>query len=307
MEEGQHVHTNFFYQIDPTKVPSTKRTAEYLGEMRQDAGPKQPPPGYSCNYCKSTRHFLRDCPYKRMNMDAPERNPAISSGYICRACQQPGHLIRDCPLRRSMKGEDVVERCWFCLANPSVRKHLIVEIGEEAYLARPRDPIDDDHCLIIPIEHVTKMEQLSDAIMKDIKNLEDKLTKAFLNKLRVIARLMRSSRHHWHEQVFSVSGEKDTFIQFATDFLTRNQFESTLSKPKDGEYFELMIQDTSLFVPLPIDAFFASNLPKQLINSFMGNGDLDTKQLVTKARSEEELEQWERDGALSLKTRLSQQ
>ena len=41
VEEDRHRTTNFFYQIDPSKVPSTKRTAEHLEEMRQGTGPKQ--------------------------------------------------------------------------------------------------------------------------------------------------------------------------------------------------------------------------------------------------------------------------
>ena len=69
------------------------------------------------------------------------------------------------------------------------------------------------------------------------------------------------------------------------------------SKARRGEYFELVIQDTSLFVPLPPSAFFPANLPRQLIASFLGKIDLDTKQLVSKAGSNEELERQEREGA----------
>ena len=303
--EEQPTQTNYFYQIDPSKLPSAKRTAEHLEEMRQGAGPRNPPPGYSCNYCKSSRHFLRDCPYKRMNLDAPERSPSLPSGYVCHACQQSGHLIKDCPQRKSTR-EGAVEACWFCLANPSVRKHLIVEVGEEAYLARPREPLDEDHCLVVPIEHVTRMDQLEGAIMEDIQRLEGVLAKTYLNKLTVIARLMRPLKHHWHEQVFSVESEKETFLRFSSAFLVKNQFVTATTKPEGGEYFELVIQGSSLFVPLDPGVFFPANLPKQLVASFLGKIDLDLKQLASKAGSNEELERREKEGAASLKARLIQ-
>lgn len=298
--------TNIFYQIDPSKLPSAKRTADHLEEMRQGAGPRRPPPGYSCNYCKGSQHFLRDCPYKRMNLEAPERSSStVPQGYICHACQQPGHLIKDCPQRRPAR-ESVTEGCWFCLANPAVRKHLIVEVGEESYLARPREPLDEDHCLIVPIEHATRPEQLNGAIMEDIHRLERRLAKVYLDKLTVVARLMRPLKHHWHEQVFSVGSGQEAFLAFASDFLSKNQFVAVTAKPENSEYFELVIQGSSLFVALDPGAFFPANLPRQLIASFLGKIDLDRKQLASRAGSSEELERQEREGVASLKARLSQ-
>ncbi|WFD06756.1 hypothetical protein MVES1_002110 [Malassezia vespertilionis] len=57
------------------------------------------------------------------------------------------------------------ERCWFCLSNPNVEKHLIVCIGNESYIALPKGqvPIASDasspvpgggHALVIPIAHM---------------------------------------------------------------------------------------------------------------------------------------------------------
>jgi len=42
--------------------------------------------------------------------------------------------------------------CWFCLASPTVKTHLIVSIADHAYLALPVGAMHPLHCLICPIE-----------------------------------------------------------------------------------------------------------------------------------------------------------
>ena len=123
--------------LPPREQPSTWRGCDMALDRRnhhQDI---------LASIAKVTRHFLRDCPYKTMNWMAPERRgTSPPSGYVCNACQQRDTFIRDCPRRRIRdEGRGGDEGCWFCLANPSVRKHLIVDVGEEAYLARPREPL----------------------------------------------------------------------------------------------------------------------------------------------------------------------
>ena len=41
--------------------------------------------------------------------------------------------------------------CWFCLSSPQIEKHLIVSIGEQAYLAIAKGGLVENHLLIIPI------------------------------------------------------------------------------------------------------------------------------------------------------------
>jgi hypothetical protein len=44
--------------------------------------------------------------------------------------------------------------CWFCLASPHVEKHLVVSVGNEAYLALPKGGLHPlHHLLIVPIAH----------------------------------------------------------------------------------------------------------------------------------------------------------
>lgn len=69
--------------------------------------------------------------------------------------------------------------CWFCLATPSVERHLIVSIGEEAYLAIPKGAINEDHILIVPIAHKASSVQLSRSTWDEIERFKKQLRAYF--------------------------------------------------------------------------------------------------------------------------------
>ncbi len=43
--------------------------------------------------------------------------------------------------------------CWFCLSGSDVEKHLVVSVGDHAYLALPKGGLTTGHVLILPIAH----------------------------------------------------------------------------------------------------------------------------------------------------------
>lgn len=77
--------------------------------------------------------------------------------------------------------EQKIEGCWFCLSNPNTEKHLIVSVGKFMYLGKKKKlphihltkkkkktstalakgSLVNDHCLILPISHVTSWDALS--------------------------------------------------------------------------------------------------------------------------------------------------
>lgn len=72
--------------------------------------------------------------------------------------------------------------CWFCLATPSVERHLIVSIGQEAYLAMPKGAINPDHLLIVPIAHEASSMKLSADTWKEIEHFKSVLRKFFASQ-----------------------------------------------------------------------------------------------------------------------------
>ena len=72
--------------------------------------------------------------------------------------------------------EDPREDCWFCLASDCCEKHFIVSVGETAYVAMPKGPINDNHSLIIPVVH-EKKGALCGSAAKEVEELKEKLIK----------------------------------------------------------------------------------------------------------------------------------
>jgi hypothetical protein len=63
--------------------------------------------------------------------------------------------------------------CWFCLASPVVKVHLVVSVSESAYLSLPRGGMSALHVLAVPIECVPNRLQASAAALKDLDKYSD--------------------------------------------------------------------------------------------------------------------------------------
>lgn len=95
--------------------------------------------------------------------------------------QKQGALRQE---NRKPRAPPVPERteCWFCLATPSVERHLIVSIGQEAYLAMPKGAINADHLLIVPIAHEASSMKLSGATWDEIGRFKSALRAFFASQ-----------------------------------------------------------------------------------------------------------------------------
>jgi hypothetical protein len=102
--------------------------------------------------------------------------------------------------------------CWFCLATPTLERHLIVSIGEEAYLAMPKGAISIDHVLIVPIAHEMTTMKLSDATWKEMNRFKEALRAYFASQDKELLVLDRNTTTigatHCHLQVVGVPKEK---------------------------------------------------------------------------------------------------
>ncbi|POM76771.1 Nuclear protein [Phytophthora palmivora] len=122
----------------------------------------------------------------------------------------PGHN----PQQRRNNQPHVEERteCWFCLATPTLERHLIVSIGQEAYLAMPKGAICGDHLLIVPIAHEASTLALSEATWQEMERFKAALRRYFASQdkeLLVIDRNVTTlGATHCHLQVVGVPKEK---------------------------------------------------------------------------------------------------
>ncbi|XP_075981024.1 CWF19-like protein 1 [Anticarsia gemmatalis] len=79
------------------------------------------------------------------------------------------------------------DSCWFCLASPTVEKHLVICVGRHCYLALAKGPLDPYHALILPISHHQSLNKVPDVIVEEIKKFKEALLKFYfsMNKLAV--------------------------------------------------------------------------------------------------------------------------
>lgn len=70
-------------------------------------------------------------------------------------------------------------KCWFCLASPEVEKHLVISVGDEAYLALAKGGLVTEHLLILPVEHHQSCLTLPESVQNEIKKFKDALNKFF--------------------------------------------------------------------------------------------------------------------------------
>jgi hypothetical protein len=80
---------------------------------------------------------------------------------------------------RAHPGSTHAQDCWFCLASPQVKAHMIISISEHCYVALARGGIVDFHVLIVPIDCVPNRLHLSTDSKKDLLAYEVALASMF--------------------------------------------------------------------------------------------------------------------------------
>lgn len=110
--------------------------------------------------------------------------------------------------------------CHFCFTNPNVEDHMFVSISDHAYLTTAKGPLsvpcgDMDfhgHCLIIPIEHIPKLNMGQDnfyecASRKELLSYESSIVKMNHRKFdmsTVVFEIHSDRSIHFHKQIIPV-------------------------------------------------------------------------------------------------------
>lgn len=71
------------------------------------------------------------------------------------------------------------EKCWFCLSSASVERHLVVCIGTYFYVALAKGPLDQTHCLLLPITHVACSAQLEPDSWRELARFKAALARMY--------------------------------------------------------------------------------------------------------------------------------
>ena len=58
------------------------------------------------------------------------------------------------------------------MSSPEVEKHLVVSIGDHAYLALPKGPLNEDHLLVLPIAHHRCTLEIPEEVSEEIEKFK---------------------------------------------------------------------------------------------------------------------------------------
>jgi len=98
-----------------------------------------------------------------------------------------------------------LERCWFCIDNPNISRHLIASLGQHIYVAIPKTPLVPGHCLLIPRHHTTACTALDEEVLAEIK--------IFRKAIREMYRKVLSADVVFFETVMNLKKMNHTFIE----------------------------------------------------------------------------------------------
>ena len=69
--------------------------------------------------------------------------------------------------------------CWFCLSSPEVQKHMVVTVGNEAYMALAKGQLTSQHILLLPIGHFQSLVAAPEPVRAEIARFKSALVDCF--------------------------------------------------------------------------------------------------------------------------------
>jgi hypothetical protein len=157
------------------------------------------------------------------------------------------------PQRKVVRPED----CFFCLSNPKLEAHMIISIGEYAYLTIAKGPLTkptkqmnfSGHCLIIPVAHIPCLEPtgstsiVKTALYNEILRYQVSLVKFFdsLGMATVFFQINKSDSVHFHIQCFPIL--EDFLLDFSKALEKKAKFNNDKHSHNTKLAFD-MFEDT---------------------------------------------------------------
>lgn len=144
------------------------------------------------------------------------------------------------------------------MSRSEVEKHLIVCVGEYFYLAIDKGPVNDYHVLILSINHIHCVAQLSDDAWPELLLFKKALKQFFHDQEKVVCFTERNYKSsHLQINVFGIDKSlsenlKETFVSYGNKYnLELQTLDTSLTSseplPTRGPYFVAELpNDTTL-------------------------------------------------------------
>ncbi|CAK4069504.1 unnamed protein product [Aphanomyces euteiches] len=147
-----------------------------LDIVKPDAASVDIPPGTTQNPYESSKRQLEEASHQARKRPHTGLSAEKAQQLMQQSGNKPRHSFYDSQQHAFLPNR---QECWFCLSTPTVETHLIVSIGNEAYLAIPKGAIVPDHALIIPIQHTASMQNIGAAAWKEVNQFKAALKKFY--------------------------------------------------------------------------------------------------------------------------------
>lgn len=99
--------------------------------------------------------------------------------------------------------------CWFCLASPEVEKHMVITLGDHAYLALAKGGLVDDHLLLLPIGHIQCMAEAGPELKDEVERYKEALRRFYGDQGKCVVFFERNYRtQHAQIQVVPLSSDR---------------------------------------------------------------------------------------------------
>ena len=116
------------------------------------------------------------------------------------------------------------EPCWFCLGGSKVERHYIVSVGNKSYLAYAKGALNNDHLLIIPIDHVQSSIHADPELLEDINKYKGALVDYFKTKRKCVVFFERNFRtKHMQIQMMALREDKSYLLKDAFMSMAKEQ------------------------------------------------------------------------------------
>ncbi|VEL11949.1 unnamed protein product [Protopolystoma xenopodis] len=88
------------------------------------------------------------------------------------------------------------------MGNPEVAKHLVISVGQQAYLALPRGPLVPQHVLVLTVGHHQSWITCPDYVRREILQYTACLRRMYTDQgLAMVSFERNLSTHHFQLQV----------------------------------------------------------------------------------------------------------
>jgi hypothetical protein len=215
---------------------------------------------------QQTTNQISECPYidnltivseKNFNKSDDNSQPAMQyfydSDHIKKMTEMNEKKMMEQKRRMEAAEKREQEPCWFCLGGSKVERHYIVSVGNKSYLAYAKGALNNDHLLIIPIDHVQSSIHADPDLLEDINKYKSALVDYFKSKRKCVVFFERNFRtKHMQIQMMALREDKS--------YLLKDAFMS-MAKEQDVHLNEIPDMTNLKQVLRPSQSFYYLELP----------------------------------------------